>query len=414
MTVLSQEILDTLLYKNESEQLDFKRDQYLFEKASDDDKGELVKDIVAFANAWKTSEAHILIGVEEVKGARANVVGVSHHIDDAKIQQLVNSKTNTPVKFSYLAVEIDGKPVGILQIEKEQDRPVFLAKDSGKLKKGVVYIRRGSSTDEARPDEIASMGAARVQHAIALPDLELAFAVPGRKQCLGRSIRAFSVILSDDDGPTLDSDEGKAVCATFGELRECYHRPPDRSPFALSDPFNRWPTNEELRHYYEYVAAFASLGFHLRNKGAVVAMDCRAEVNILKTPKVLIMDGCRFPSNPWDNPLMNIPLVKRNGIEDLSVEDYGDHWRVVVPFGKVQPQGESWSEGNLYLLHPEDAPLRMTAAIFADNIPRPQTVTLTHETVVHRLRYESDFWNRYDAAAINNTRLFEVIEEDEQ
>jgi hypothetical protein len=70
--------LSTLLWQNESETLDFKRDQNPFDSGTDEDRSELLKDILAFANAWRTSDAHILIGVQEVKGSRALVIGAQH------------------------------------------------------------------------------------------------------------------------------------------------------------------------------------------------------------------------------------------------------------------------------------------------------------------------------------------------
>lgn len=42
-----------------------------------------------------------------------------------------------------------------------QQRPFYLTRDFGKLKKETVYLRRGSSTDFAKPDEIAQMGASK-------------------------------------------------------------------------------------------------------------------------------------------------------------------------------------------------------------------------------------------------------------
>ena len=36
----------------------------------------MVKDILAMANAWKTSDAYVLVGVDENPGGRARVVGV--------------------------------------------------------------------------------------------------------------------------------------------------------------------------------------------------------------------------------------------------------------------------------------------------------------------------------------------------
>lgn len=100
---MNNTIIEELLNEDESSSLDFKRDQYTFDKATDDQKNELLKDILAFSNSWRRTDAYILIGVEEIKGGRSKVVGVSNHIDDANLQQLVNKKTQRPVNFSYEA-----------------------------------------------------------------------------------------------------------------------------------------------------------------------------------------------------------------------------------------------------------------------------------------------------------------------
>ena len=157
--------MEELLNEDESSTLDFKREQYPFDKATDEQKSELLKDILAFANAWRRTDAYILIGVEDVKGGRSNVVGVTSHFDDASAQQFVNSKTNRPVTFSYEVFPFEGVQVGIFNIPL-QDRPIYLKKDYGKLKQREVYIRRGSSTDTADPDEIAKMGSLKIREVL--------------------------------------------------------------------------------------------------------------------------------------------------------------------------------------------------------------------------------------------------------
>lgn len=152
-------LLEQLLNEEESTTLDFKRDQYPFVNAPDEQKSELLKDILAFANAWRRSDAFILVGVNELKGGRSIPVGVTEHLDDAQLQQFVNSKVQRPLAFSYHRVEIDGYPVGVFQIPL-QSRPFFLTKDYGRLKRDVVYIRRGSSTDVVALDEVLKMQAA--------------------------------------------------------------------------------------------------------------------------------------------------------------------------------------------------------------------------------------------------------------
>ncbi|MEF8708471.1 MAG: ATP-binding protein [Candidatus Accumulibacter propinquus] len=154
-----ESLISALLFEAEGAELDFKRDQYPFEGADERAKSELLKDILAFANAWRRTDAYILLGVQEVRESEAIVVGVADHIDDAKIQQFINSKTNRPVEFSYTPVVFRGKQVGVIHIPV-QERPTYLTRDYGALRRNTVYLRRGSSTDEARPDEIARMGQA--------------------------------------------------------------------------------------------------------------------------------------------------------------------------------------------------------------------------------------------------------------
>jgi len=154
-TILSKEHIEHLLYESESSTLDFKEKQYSFYGADDDSKSELLKDILAFANAWRRSEAFILTGVREIKGARSQILGVDHHLKDNDLQQFVNGKTQQPLTFSYSAFEVEGKQIGVISIPI-QYRPLYVVKDYGKLKSNAVYVRRGSATAIATPDEILS------------------------------------------------------------------------------------------------------------------------------------------------------------------------------------------------------------------------------------------------------------------
>lgn len=150
---LNLDRLERLLHEEEGATLDFKHAQYPFEGADDVVKSELLKDILAFANTPRQSRAYILIGVGEVRGGRSCVVGVGHHLDDAKLQQFVNKKTNKTVRFSYKPLPVEGAEVGVLEI-LPQVGPVYLTSRYGKIEKGTVYWRVGSSTAIASPDEI--------------------------------------------------------------------------------------------------------------------------------------------------------------------------------------------------------------------------------------------------------------------
>jgi hypothetical protein len=159
---MTSELFESLLFEEEGTTIDFKKEQYRFVKASDEEKSELLKDILGFANAWRRSKTYILIGVEEVRGGKSKVLGIdaSDQLDDHALQQFVNSLVNTPVRFQYRAFMYEGKNVGIFVIEEGQQRPIHLKKNYGKLRKDEVYIRYGSSTEPrpATPSEIAQMG----------------------------------------------------------------------------------------------------------------------------------------------------------------------------------------------------------------------------------------------------------------
>ncbi|NMZ58161.1 helix-turn-helix domain-containing protein [Pseudomonas nitroreducens] len=156
--MLSDENLEQLRYKGESVDLDFKQAQYPFSGATDHQKSELLKDILAMANSYRTEPGHILIGFKDQTPHPAEVVGLtdSDHIDDATLQQFVHSKVAPNLEFQYEERLFDGKHIAIITIPK-QPRPFAPNKDYGKLKKNTVYVRRGSSTDEASITEIAKM-----------------------------------------------------------------------------------------------------------------------------------------------------------------------------------------------------------------------------------------------------------------
>jgi hypothetical protein len=169
---MDESLFNTLIRKSESDTLDFKAQQYSFVGESDEAKGELLKDILAFANAWKETDAFILVGVKEKNRRADGLSGITTHLADNDLQEFINKKTNRPVVFSVEAVSFEGTDLDVIRINRSQARPIFLRKNYGKLTKGEVYIRRGSATAVADADEIAEMGKTSAS-AILLPTFEM-------------------------------------------------------------------------------------------------------------------------------------------------------------------------------------------------------------------------------------------------
>ena len=78
-------LFERLLYEEEGNALDFKRDQYPFSKQLTMRKRNSSKIFsvwrIPFDTPTRTS-----IGVEEVRGGRSNVVGITEHLADHSLQ----------------------------------------------------------------------------------------------------------------------------------------------------------------------------------------------------------------------------------------------------------------------------------------------------------------------------------------
>ena len=132
---------DLIEYYDESLNLDFKGSQYPREKHAD-----LIKDIIAMANADTNDERYIIIGVIYNKEGRKELRGISRadFIDDAVYQELIQNNVEPDIKFEYSLYEYSGKCFGVFKIGNCDDKPYMMKKDYNPLKKGDSWIRKGS------------------------------------------------------------------------------------------------------------------------------------------------------------------------------------------------------------------------------------------------------------------------------
>lgn len=363
-------MLERLLYEEESVVLDFKQAQYLFDGATKDQQAKILKDVLAYANAWRRADAYILIGVEDVKGGKGIVHGVSKHLDDAKLQQFVNSKTQRPVAFSYYAVRLEGKPVGVIHI-LVQPRPIFLAKDFDGLKKNVVYIRRSSSTDEADPDEVALMGQESGATALLEPVIGIAFGDARTRAILGPDI---GVSTSNLMLPPADTIPDYPLAAGIA--------PGFVSASAL---FKNRDYYRELAQYKAAARAVRPIWFTATNTSAVVGTDVRLEIQIPDRPETLtLLDEYAFPQKPSaDIALTAGHFTAINA--DVEVKPVPGGWFVEARFGKIQPKATVWTQYPLYAGAHRSRHIEFTARIFADNLAVPISVPMSIKVQVTKV-----------------------------
>ncbi|MEN6407172.1 MAG: ATP-binding protein [Thermoguttaceae bacterium] len=385
---MDKAFFEQLLYEEEGVTLDFKREQYRFVRATDEEKSELLKDILGFANAWRRSEAYILIGVEEVRGGRSNILGIADtdHLDDHSLQQFVNNQTNRPVRFHYEAFACDEKQIGLIRIE-EQPRPIFLKNDYGKLKKTEVYVRRGSSTDPTKPalpDEIAQMGQASVPQSA---ELVVAFADVERDDSLGPKISWDAEFCDMPAAETIPDLTPKKQYGSLGGI--------DFSAYSY-DPHNRPNENyyRELANYEFTRRLFRPVRVVVQNVGQVSANNVRAELTVPTNVGVVVMYKSDMPDPPekrsfWYNKaaFKNIRPVLRRDPGEVTIDKNDDRFRIGIGCGSLQPGRRVWSDV-FYVGTGVTGERAIVGDIFAENLPQPKSFTLTISANVRRTRMD--------------------------
>jgi hypothetical protein len=388
---MNNELFERLLYEDETSTLDFKKEQYRFVKATDAEKSELLKDILGFANAWRRSEAYILIGVEDVRGARGKVVGIppADHLHDHSLQQFVNNLTNQPVRFHYEAFGFEGNQVGVISIA-EQTRPIYLKRDYGKLVKEKVYIRRGSSTDPtkpASPEEIAQMGIGSPQ-----PAAELLVELAHVEQ---------DVVLGTSTSWDAEFCE-MPVMETIPDLQR--PRPRQRHAFSIDalaiqlDPMDR-PNEEFFRELanFEFVRRlFRPIRLVVRNVGQVAAKNVRAELTVPTNIEVMVVDVSKIPAPPKRRadflrnsiPTGITPTFRRYP-GAVGIDRNEERFLVEVDCGDLQPGRQVWSDV-FYIAKGTSGDLSLCGLVFANNLPRPKHFALTVSIVVTKAKMTVD------------------------
>ncbi|MBZ5625016.1 MAG: ATP-binding protein [Acidobacteriia bacterium] len=367
---MTNELFENLLYEEEGTGIDFKKEQYRFAEASDEERSELVKDILGFANAWRRTTAYILVGVEEIRGGRSNVIGIpaSEQLDDHSLQQFMNYLVNTPVRFNYRAFSYEGKQVGIFVIDEGQQRPIHLTRNYGRLEKDKVYVRRGSSTDPnkpASPTEIAQMGV-------------------GRPRDRAKLLVEFAQVDRDDTIGTRLEKTGEHCTMPARKDIPKPADPEQQYPFGISmrDPMRTHNGNyyRELAEYEFLTRLCRAVRITVKNVGEVAANNVRMELAVPMGSGILpLLDLPEKPARKW---MMGRPLphgmrpVFRRDPGDVNIDQNNDRFRIEIDCKDLQPGRRIWSD-KFYIGAATTGEYPINGEVLADNLPTPQPFTLT-------------------------------------
>lgn len=365
-------LIEELLYRGEGAALDYKVQQYPFSGADDSQKSELLKDVLAFANAWRTETAYILIGV---KNNSRDVVDLDTDIDDSRLQEFINAKTNHPVIFSYRSLDYKGVRLGLYTIPI-QDRPIFIKKKYGRVEPNTVYVRRGSSTAHADPTEIAKMGAAiAVQASFHAPKLTLT------------AVNADSVPIE-----SISMDYENLELLPDGDYPNYPLRTRNYgSGFTILENSDYY---REFARYAKEAKARTAFAFEVSNSGDSFADDVRLYVSFPKNPGFDIKDKydlLRKPSTSSDvvGRGMNVRPVTHAIKPRYSINKKGEEVVVTYFIGKILA-GEKQCTSTLFIIAPPSTLEVFQVRIFSDQLRSPIEVRIPVSIKVQSLHLSVD------------------------
>lgn len=348
-------LLDDLRYRGEGTDLDFKAERYPFALSTPEQKSELLKDILAMANGSRDGTAHILLGFKEDPPNPPIVVGLPDEgaIDDSRLQEFINSKTNTKLDFRYEERVFEGKRVGVISIPKQR-RPFYLPKAHPGLEPNVVYVRRGSSTGRASPDEIARMG--EVDNVRAEATVELMLETLDNApwpQTFDREFLVFPEELPDYQLRTDDSGmqihiANRDYYRDSAEFLSCERRGVEirvalenRSPFALTD------VRLEVR-------------CRAVEEGGSVELICFEDMPEKPQSSRMIHDIPRSVYAPRVRPRVNVDA--RGGEQVMRID-----------LGTIRPGEKATADDDAVVLPGQPGAYRLTVRTLANELPTPLT-----------------------------------------
>jgi len=112
------------------------------------ERAELLRDLVALANAGVRGPRFLFLGVSDGVGRERSIPGITRH-DWSHVKHLLAASIEAiepRPKVGVRALEVDGALVGMLCLEECEDPPYLLGGDAGEgLAPGTGWVRRGTS-----------------------------------------------------------------------------------------------------------------------------------------------------------------------------------------------------------------------------------------------------------------------------
>ena len=143
---------DIIEFDEEGTNLDFKKEEY-----SKSDYVSLLKDVLSMANATNPETKRIVIGVKHRPGDNKEFIGIKKLSDQVILENIIQENIEPNINFKYYPYPFKNVTLGIIDIFDNANKPYMMKKDYGVLKKGEMWIRKGSRQSRVTREDIDKM-----------------------------------------------------------------------------------------------------------------------------------------------------------------------------------------------------------------------------------------------------------------
>lgn len=348
MTV--NDIDDLIRYHEESEFLDFKSQEY-----ASSSKVNLIKDVMAFANAPSVGNKYIIIGVKK-KDGNIETFDIQSQYDQASIQQTIHANITPEISIDYISHSYEGMNLMVIVIYSPTDQPYMINKPvyySGAkpaLKVGECWIRKGSYQVPAERKDYDRMYAAKTN-----PNRfsgKLIIGISGGKD--------DSITLKPKDIQVPSQERAEYLKQLIEKKEKLQKDQPDVYRASIRTPrFASYGSSYEdrdlnqLRKDLEEVGErYASADFHaifekyshkinidIVNVGSTYLEDASIEILISKHPKIMIADqiySAPQTSNVFSPPRLNTSFLDYDTRNYPKVQESDSSYKIIENIGDIK------------------------------------------------------------------------------
>ena len=406
------ELIDLIHYENEKTGLDFKAVIYKADKFDD-----LLKDIMAMANASLEEDRYIVVGVKHHPNSERVFLGVEEFIDDATYYQLVHSNIEPDIHFEYLHVEVADKKVGVFRIFNCDNQPYLMKKDTKNLRRGDGFIRKGTSQMRLMRSDLDKIFAKRQSADDFTGKIDTVFESDG-KPCTTlhpwaelvppseeaairiRSIIADKEAIEAARVARMNTQQSnypglsKSALGAFGfpsNFAKALHLGPgmslkyeDRDVATLKTNLEKVrETYEENDLHYLYELKANKINILITNTADRYIEDCSVEIRIKRSFDFVVATKFYEKSQSSGGGYLSIPVVRPASYARLhypKVKADAEWYTISAHPGDLKHQLSTAALGvPIRMLLPPDSAgnkLEVVLTIFGKNLPKPYVKTL--------------------------------------